>query len=175
MAATVCHKTITHHNYDVYLFYRIALVWHRLAYSDLAHIITNYTQYKSTAQGTDVATLVQEVRWGEVFLEIHVFPDVALCPGRPVASGRSVRLTKSGAPSNRYGLNFLGARVQTVDNFLGNSFERGNLQHHFFDYSSDVEALLIVRHPGQVPGWRAPWSGHRCVVCKHRRYRVPVP
>lgn len=69
-----------------------------------------------------MATLVRKVRWSGVFLEIRVFRDVALCPGRPVATGRNVRLTKFDAPSNRYGLNLMGARVQTVVNFLGNSF-----------------------------------------------------
>jgi len=57
------------------------------------------TSVQSTAQVTDVATSVHEVRWGEVFLEIHVFLDVALCPGMHVASGRSVRLTQFGAPT----------------------------------------------------------------------------
>ena len=107
---------------------------------------------------------------------IFVFPDVAQCPRRPVAWGSSIRLTNFGAPSNRYGLNLLGTRVQTVDNLGGNSFACGNL-HHFSDYSSDGEALLIVGHPGQVPGWPAPWSGHGCVACKQAQtlQRVPVP
>ena len=68
----------------------------------------------------------------------------------------------------------LKARVQVANNFRRNSFALGNTslltpkllilsrvetcsyQHHISHYSSDVLALLIGWHPGQLPGWHSP-------------------